>query len=132
MRLTALSFVLCATASAFSPHAPQPRRCAVIAATPVRCRPQMALANIASSVNVALYAAMGLVAGNGLITKVPRVIGGEITGVQTGDVAIDAALFCVAVVQLGKMAVRRARRFRCCLYACLCTPILARITLVML
>jgi len=47
---------------------------------------------------------MGLVAGNGLVTKVPKVLGGQIVGAQIGDVAIDAVLFSLAAVQLGKMA----------------------------
>lgn len=90
-----------ADASAFSTGPPR-------AVVPQRSQPlqmSISLPSIASLVNTGLYAAMGAVAGNGLVTKVPKLIGGEITaGVQIGDVAVDGVLFCVAAVQLAKMA----------------------------
>ena len=60
--------------------------------------------SLVSIVNTGLYVAMGGVAGNGLVQKLPKLVGGELSGVQSGDVAVDAILFCVAAVQLAKMA----------------------------
>ena len=62
------------------------------------------IANVAGTINTALYAAMGLVAGKGIVTKLPSVFSGQLAGIQLGDVVIDVVLFAVAALQLGKMA----------------------------
>jgi len=104
-----LATVLVVTVSAFSPSAGASyslrTNAAAAASTRVHPQPQMVLTNLASSINTILYATLGLVAGNGLVTKLPQLLDGTITaGVQIGDVAVDGVLAVVAVVQLGKMA----------------------------
>ena len=65
----------------------------------------ISLSTISSSLTTVLYGAMDAVAANGLADKVPRLARGEVTdGGQVGDLGIDAILFCVAAVQLGKAA----------------------------
>jgi len=64
----------------------------------------LSLSTISSSITTVLFIAMGGVAGDGLITKVPMLVGGKLTtGVQVGDVAVDFVLFCVAAMQLLKI-----------------------------
>ena len=74
-----------------------------------RSQPQMVLATISSSITTILYGAMLYVAGNGLLSKFPKLIAGQMSGAQAGDVAIDAVLFCIAAVQLAKIAVSARR-----------------------
>lgn len=94
---------LVATSSAMQPPARMWHRHATIAQ---RSQPQMglSLSTVSSSITTILYAVLGATATSGLVDKVPKLMAGDITaGVQVGDVAVDAALFCVAAVQLGKI-----------------------------
>ena len=84
------------------PHGQEDRPLVVSTRTLPTPKMGLSLSSAASIVTTGLYVAMGAVAGNGLIEKLPRLP--AMTGAQMGDVAIDAILFCIAAVFLAKTA----------------------------
>jgi peptide-methionine (S)-S-oxide reductase len=66
--------------------------------------PRMSILERLPSITTVLYGAMGATAANGLVQKVPKLLGGRLAGGQLGDVAIDAILFTLAGVSLAKGA----------------------------
>jgi len=61
----------------------------------------LSLATVASSASTMLYVVMVGVAGSNLLSKLPKLLSGDGTG---ADVALNAIFFCLAVVQLAKIA----------------------------
>ena len=65
----------------------------------------LSLSTISSSITTALYVGMTAVSGNGLISKMPKLLSGDLApSGQVADVVVNAILFSVATVQLAKIA----------------------------